>query len=162
MLTSLSMVGMEICSKIWGLPSVWSSDLPVCSMFLNFRTLGRSWDPLGRSRDALGVLLGTLGELLGRSWVPLGRSWGTLGRSWGALGRNLGKIQKNSVFWRPTWTPKSTQVGSKSIKNRRQKKQLIFKRFVLVFLMFSIDFHFEAKNVDFVKNSVFPRENHDF
>ena len=28
--------------------------------------------------------------------------------------------------------------------------------------MFSIDFHFEAKNVDFVKNSVFPRENHDF
>ena len=173
MLTSLSMVGMEICSKIWGLPNVWSSDLPVCSMFLNSRTPGRSWDPLGRSRDALGVLLGTLGELLGRSWVPLGRSWGTLGcswdvlgallgRSWTPLGRNLEKIQKNSVFWRPTWTPKSTQVGSKSIKNRRQKKQLIFKRFVLVFLMFSIDFHFEAKNVDFVKNSVFPRENHDF
>ena len=89
MLTSLSMVGMEICSKIWGLPNVWSSDLPVCSMFLNFRTLGRSWDPLGRSRDALGVLLGTLGELLGRSWVPLGRSWGTLGRSWDVLGALL-------------------------------------------------------------------------
>ena len=77
-------------SKILGLPNVWSSDLPVRSMFLNSQTLGRSWDPLGRSRDALGALLGTLGELLGRSWAPFGRSWGTLGRSWDALGALLG------------------------------------------------------------------------
>ena len=160
-------------SKILGLPNVWSSDLPVCSMFLNSQTLWRSWDPLGRSRDALGALLGTLGELLGRSWAPFGRSWGTLGRSWDALGallgtswttlgRNLEKCRGGWRSWGPTWSPKSSQVGSKSFKNRRQKKQLIFKRFVLVFLVFSIDFHFEAQNVDFVKNSVFPRENRDF
>ena len=142
-------------------------------MFLNFRTLGRSWDPLERSRDALRALLGTLGELLGHSWAPLGRCWGTLGRSWDALGavlgtswttlgRNLEKAWVEYICWGPTWSPKSSQVGSKSFKNRRQKKQLIFKRFVLVFLVFSIDFHFETKNVDFVKNSVFLRENHDF
>ena len=33
-------------SKILGLPNVWSSDLPVCSMFLNSQTLGRSWETL--------------------------------------------------------------------------------------------------------------------
>ena len=156
MLTCLSMVGMEICSKIWGLPNVWSSDLPVCSMFLNFRTLGRSWDPLERSRDALRALLGTLGELLGHSWAPLRRCWGTLGRSWDALGallgtswttlgRNLEKAWVEHICWGPTWSPKSSQVGSKSFKNRRPKKQLMFKRFVLVLFAFSIDFQFKAK-----------------
>ena len=65
-------------SKILGLPNVWSSDLPVCSMFLNSQTLGRSWDTLGRSRGALGALLGSLGALL----ELLGRSWGLLGASW--------------------------------------------------------------------------------
>ena len=173
MLTSLSMVGMEICSKIWGLPNVWSSDLPVCSMFLNFRTLGRSWDPLGRSRDALGVLLGTLGELLGRSWAPLGRSWGTLGRSWDALGallgaswttlgRNLEKCRGEWRSWGPTWRPKSTQVGSKILEKSISKQTLILKRLFLSFVPVFYRFPLRSKNVDFVKNSVFPRENHDF
>ena len=142
-------------------------------MFLNSQTPGRSWDPLGRSRDALRALLGTFGELLGPSWVPLGRSWGTLGRSWDALGallgrswtprgRNLEKMQKNYVFSRPTWTPKFTQVGSKSLNNRCQKKTLIRKRFVSRIFRVFHRFPVQSKNVDFVRNSVFPEENHDF
>ena len=159
---------MEICSKIWGLPNVWSSDLPVCSMFLNFRTLGRSWDPLGRSRDALGVLLGTLGELLGRSWVPLGRSWGTLGRSWDVLGallgrswtplgRNLEKRSFRSVFWASIWRPKSTQVGSKIWEKSISKQTLILKRLFLSFVLVFYRFPLRSKNVDFVNNSVSPK-----
>ena len=149
MLTSLSMVGMEICSKIWGLPNVWSSDLPVCSMFLNFRTLGRSWDPLGRSRDALGVLLGTLGELLGRSWVPLGRSWGTLGRSWGALGALLdaswtqfGKNTKKLSFLKanldPQIHPSWLKINQKSTSKKTIDFQAICSCFSYVFHRFPL------------------------
>ena len=36
--------------------------------------------------------------------------------------------------------------------------QPVFSRLFVFF----IDFHFEEKNVDFVKNSVFPKENHVF
>ena len=133
-----------------------------------------------RLLDTLGILSDALGTLLGRSWAPLGSSWDALGHPWGALGALLGALGTllghswarlgrlldatwmHRDFGSPTWGPKSSQVGSKSFKNRRPKKQLIFKRFVLVFLVFSIDFHFEAKNVDFVQNNVFPRENHDF
>ena len=42
------------------------------------------------------------------------------------------------------------------------KQTLILKRFFLVLFMFFIDFHVKAKIDDFVKNSVFPRENHVF
>ena len=142
-------------------------------MFLNSQTPGRSWDPLGRSRDALGVLLGTLGELLGRSWVPLGRSWGTLGRSWDVLGALLGRswtpLERNlekrplvSVFWAPTWKPKSTKVGSKILKKSISKQTLILKRLFLSSVPVFYRFPLRSKNVDFVKNSVFLRENHDF
>ena len=79
---------------------------------------------LGALLGALGTLLGALGTLLGRSWDALGcswelleGSWNALGRSWDALGTLLGKNMRKSrlvsVFGSPTWSPKSTQVGSK-------------------------------------------------
>ena len=117
---------------------------------------------LGGLLDALGALLGALGALLGALGALLGALGALLGTSQTPLGRNLRKIWVVPTCWGPTWSPKSSQVRSKSFKNRRQKKQLIFKRFVLAFLVFSIDFHFKAKNVDFVKNSVFPIGNHEF
>ena len=138
-------------------------------MFLNFRTLGRSWDPLGRSRDALGVLLGTLGELLGRSWVPLGRSWGTLGRSWDALGAllgtswtTLGRNLDALGLWEPNLRPKIQPSWLKILQKSTSKKtidfQAICSRIVRVFHRFPV----QSKTVDFVKNRVFLRENHDF
>ena len=68
----------------------------------------------------------------------------------------------DSTCWSPTWVPKSTQVGSKILEKSISKPTLILKRVFFVFFIFFIDFHVIAKIVDFVKNSVFPKENHVF
>ena len=107
-------------SKILGLPNVWSSDLPVRSMFLNShsRHIGcalhasknaenykknhrkRRNAPKSTSESTVGVpwthfggsgvSLGRFSGALGHSWALIGSSWGLLGRSWDALGRLLG------------------------------------------------------------------------
>ena len=42
------------------------------------------------------------------------------------------------------------------------KKQIDFETIFPIFLMFFIDSHFKARIEGFVKNSIFPKEHHDF
>ena len=92
--------------------------------------------------------MGVLGALLG----PLGR----------LLDATCEKAWVHPLCWGPTWTPKSTQVGSKILEKSFSKQTLILKRVFYVFFTFFIDFQVQAKITDFVKNSVFPKENHVF
>ena len=92
--------------------------------FGGFLRVFACFSALGVPLGALGTLLGALGALLGRSWDALGCFWELLGRFWNALGallralgtllgKNTQKKLGESVFRGPTWSPKSTQVGSK-------------------------------------------------
>ena len=135
-------------------------------------------------RDALWLHLGGFGEALarfsgalGRSWGALGRSWGALGRSWRALGTLLGalghvldacwtQLAKNSKkklnFLKPNLEPK---IHSTWLQNPQKIDVKTFIHFEAICLVCSHVFHrfpIQSKNVDFVKNSVLPRENHDF
>ena len=112
---------------------------------------GRSWALLGRSW----VLLGALGALLERSWSALERSWN-------ALGQKYAKKPSVPTFLRPNLEP---QIHTSWLKNPLKidvKKNIGFKAmFSRLFRIFH-RFPIRSKNVDFVKNSVFPKENYDF
>ena len=97
------------------------------------------------------MLLGPLGPLLDASWAVSGASWTQLGKKAVGitfLGSNLeAKIQ-------PGWlqNPQAIDV----------EKQLDFNAFSsYVFHIFQ-RFPLQSKIVDFVKNSVFSKENHYF
>ena len=123
---------------------------------------GRVLVALGWPLGALGHSWDALGALSGRFWGALGALGGLLGASWTPLGRNLEKMQFRSVFWSPTWRPKSTQVGSKILEKSISKKTSVFKHFFYRIFRVLHWFLLRSKNLDFLKNSIFPRENHVF
>ena len=92
-------------------------------------------------------------------------SWSLLGASWEPLGCLLGPRSEKSfelpVFWVSTWEPKSTQVGSKIQEKSTSKNKMTLKRFLPIYWMLFIDSHFKARIEGFVKNNIFPKENHD-
>ena len=110
--------------SFWGIFARFRAFFCVLVGFCTFLRVFTCFSALGALLGALGTLLGALGTLLGRSWDALGCSWELLGRSWSALGallsalgtllgKNTQKSLGESVFRGPTWSPKSTQVGSK-------------------------------------------------
>ena len=111
----------RISSVFNGISKILGDFVRFSAILADFQRFWATCSDLGQFRALLGhswALLGALGTLLGLSWGAFGMLLEPLGR---LLDASCEKKQLVSVFWAPTWDPKSSQVGSKIIQRSTSK-----------------------------------------